>query len=866
MGNFFSEKAFAQQQASAFELLTVKQDSTKKSIQVGDYLPYWAYIRNKSHSDLVDLTVTITPDRGLTLQQGSTYLINGNKSSPVAVTTSSTGYRLKLDLIEADQQLLLQYVLYFNSGGQGQWLNNILSVTYSASTQSIKVQSSVDIRVDQAPLLSQGTVIGKVYNDLNQNYIQDANEVGIEGARLVTLSGDWITTDLYGRYFYSAINANKNKQNFVLKLDARSLPAATKIIDENPKILRSSTGLLSKINFAVFNEELVLGAPHIITRRKKLASSSPTNTVNLLPQTSTLRSNLLDTLSGFQGDNQLKTLAITSLNSSLRGDVANDNIVEQANTVIFEDSGRSQNLLTETLEQLTEGTKQDRLKRTQVRIQQSSLEVFTVYIDPTQPIASSPEINTIIKQLILLSLKHEMSLQLQGFIYQGAIKDFKMQNIFTQDRELANRFVQNVRQFILQNSNILASNITVLPPQTNKLLYNYSIKEEPLDSSIYDFAWFAIVDQFDDNAVAFDSLGINTDNLKVLSINNLLYHVKGPFQSQVDGEFALTSLADTAYVTDKRITDARLFTTQALIDKDRNLRVEIKVTIEEIIDNITEAIALDNSINERIDVQGGYIISRDSLKVGTFFFTDGGVLRNKKDINLLVRAIKHMQNYVSSIIISLDSHFFVDAAKSESSPEQASRKSRSLAGDIADSMSRIIEMQKMSNVRNVEIRNLGNRIPIYKYNYKKFEFENKGSDDIFSIVLHHSGNLEDALQKRSDYEVSDDLYLVESKGTYYITAALFYNQALAENDIVKLRKVAGAYVKNFNLYYDTFYRLEQVLDVVRSRRIDVNFFPVIGGGFSLNRSQIAKIQKELYQIWSSDAQVTQGLFLFSKKE
>ena len=104
--------------------------------------------------------------------------------------------------------------------------------------------------------LERGTVIGKVFNDTNNNGIQDTNEYGIPGVRLATVTGLFIETDGYGRYHIpdSYLNSyinNSHARNFILKIDTASLPIGSLIQSENPRVIRLSKGSINKMNFAI---------------------------------------------------------------------------------------------------------------------------------------------------------------------------------------------------------------------------------------------------------------------------------------------------------------------------------------------------------------------------------------------------------------------------------------------------------------------------------------------------------------------------------------------------------------------------------------------------------------------------------------
>ena len=93
-------------------------------------------------------------------------------------------------------------------------------------------------------------VIGKVFDDENHNGYQDQGEPGLAGVRVVTVNGTRITTDEHGRYHVPCAELpSKIGSNFILKVDARSLPTGYRLTSENPRVERLTAGKFAKMNF-----------------------------------------------------------------------------------------------------------------------------------------------------------------------------------------------------------------------------------------------------------------------------------------------------------------------------------------------------------------------------------------------------------------------------------------------------------------------------------------------------------------------------------------------------------------------------------------------------------------------------------------
>jgi CshA-type fibril repeat protein len=101
-------------------------------------------------------------------------------------------------------------------------------------------------------------IIGKVFDDKDQDGRQDDGEAGIAAARLATVNGEIITTDQYGRYSVPCAAIPEDiGSTFLLKLDPRSLPTGYHLTTENPKTTRLTKGTMRRMNFGATLSNLV---------------------------------------------------------------------------------------------------------------------------------------------------------------------------------------------------------------------------------------------------------------------------------------------------------------------------------------------------------------------------------------------------------------------------------------------------------------------------------------------------------------------------------------------------------------------------------------------------------------------------------
>ena len=135
---------------------------------------------------------------------------------------------------------------------QGAYVNRAF-VEAASTDLVISNVAEARIRVTPDEVFDCAEVIGKVFDDIDRDGIQDKGEKGIAGARLATVNGLLMTTDEFGRYHIACAATPKPGigSNFILKLDDRTLPTGHFVSSENPRVIRLTEGKLSQLNFGV---------------------------------------------------------------------------------------------------------------------------------------------------------------------------------------------------------------------------------------------------------------------------------------------------------------------------------------------------------------------------------------------------------------------------------------------------------------------------------------------------------------------------------------------------------------------------------------------------------------------------------------
>ena len=240
-GNIVFDDANAEVNSTSLVVTASKQRVTR-----GDAVGINAHFTNNSLQNLTNVEFKATLPTGFDYAAKS-IRVNGNPATYrngsliITVPNIPAGEEFSASfatLVTSGVQLGHEYTMDFTISGV---------VAGSGGAGAISSSANVKFQVDGDPTFEKGTVIGKVFNDLNQNSVQDKGEEGIPWVRLYTEEGIGIVTDEHGMYHIPGVTPGQH----VIKIDGHSLPDGTKFITEEAYLVKTTEGIMNKANFAV---------------------------------------------------------------------------------------------------------------------------------------------------------------------------------------------------------------------------------------------------------------------------------------------------------------------------------------------------------------------------------------------------------------------------------------------------------------------------------------------------------------------------------------------------------------------------------------------------------------------------------------
>ena len=231
--------------------LTLAKTGDRQIAEIGDTVRYTITVQRTSGPVPRQITVVDRLPAGFTFVRG-TAVVGG---VPVADPTGAPGPLLTFNLgaMPASGQLVLQYRVRVGVGAQqGDGVNHALGygcgvpAGCTAAGGSTPLPGSVatnegryHVRVTGGVFTTEACVLGKIFVDCNGNHVQDAEEIGIPGVRLVISDGTTLISDSEGKYSYCGLPPRSH----VMRVDESTLPRGSRLTTSSNRNLGDAGSL-----------------------------------------------------------------------------------------------------------------------------------------------------------------------------------------------------------------------------------------------------------------------------------------------------------------------------------------------------------------------------------------------------------------------------------------------------------------------------------------------------------------------------------------------------------------------------------------------------------------------------------------------
>jgi uncharacterized repeat protein (TIGR01451 family) len=227
--------------------VAITKTTPSLNVSRGQLVPYQITVRNTLAIPLTQINVV---DR---FPAGFRYVEDSARIDGVEVEPQVDGRQLVFEnvTIPASGESQVQLLLVVGAGvTDGEYVNRAQAVN-NLNGLAVSGEATATVRLAPDPDFACTDVMGKVFDDKNQNQIQESEELGLAGVRLVTARGLIATTDQHGRFHITcAVTPNEGRgSNFALKLDDRSLPSGFRSSGRELQVKRATQGKALRFNF-----------------------------------------------------------------------------------------------------------------------------------------------------------------------------------------------------------------------------------------------------------------------------------------------------------------------------------------------------------------------------------------------------------------------------------------------------------------------------------------------------------------------------------------------------------------------------------------------------------------------------------------
>ncbi len=231
--------------------LSLSKTGDRTIAEVGDSVRYTITVQRSSGPVPRQVSIVDRLPAGFTLIAGTAIVNN----VPVADPAGKPGPTLTFQLgpMAATGQLVLQYRVRVGVGAQqGDGINRAIGFgcgvpagcTAAGGTTPLPSSSATNegrfqVKVTGGVFTTDACFAGKIFVDCNGNHVQDAEEIGIPGVRLMVSDGTTLVSDSEGKYSYCGLPPRSH----VIRIDETTLPRGSRLTTSSNRNLGDAGSL-----------------------------------------------------------------------------------------------------------------------------------------------------------------------------------------------------------------------------------------------------------------------------------------------------------------------------------------------------------------------------------------------------------------------------------------------------------------------------------------------------------------------------------------------------------------------------------------------------------------------------------------------
>ncbi len=239
------------------EVLQLTKTVSPDRASIGDIVTYTIEIQNTTVNTVGNVRISDTPAPVLAYVAGTAKLDGVAIADPALSSPTFFDIGDVLPLADANGNgvadpgesgySVLTYSMIVGAGARAGDYTNLALAVDVCDACAVSAPVTADLEIGADPVFDLGTIIGKVFQDLDGDGWQDSGETGIGGAMVALDNGVYALTDTHGRYHFPAVEPGQR----MVKLNVAAIAANARTSGRDRQVLSVTPGLLAKANFGV---------------------------------------------------------------------------------------------------------------------------------------------------------------------------------------------------------------------------------------------------------------------------------------------------------------------------------------------------------------------------------------------------------------------------------------------------------------------------------------------------------------------------------------------------------------------------------------------------------------------------------------
>jgi uncharacterized repeat protein (TIGR01451 family) len=223
--------------------LEISKTVDRGQVEIGDTVTYRVEVHNATAAAIQDARVRDVLPSSFQFAPGTATLQKGtSQAEPIMPLIEGEALVFQLGQLQPGERALISYRVRVGVNARdGEQVNTAVASGRFASGETVTTSpAQATVRVGRGVFSTRQIIMGRVFDDANDNGQFDKGEKPVAGVRLYLANGQSVVTDSQGMYNFPAVAEGA----LVISLDPVTLPAGYRLQDDGTRAGRSWTRLL----------------------------------------------------------------------------------------------------------------------------------------------------------------------------------------------------------------------------------------------------------------------------------------------------------------------------------------------------------------------------------------------------------------------------------------------------------------------------------------------------------------------------------------------------------------------------------------------------------------------------------------------